>query len=69
MSSSESEAGTLNGSRTIASSAGCAAISSAIRTPAIMLARSSSVVRKLQSTRGFESGIGARSITFPRDAA
>ena len=32
-----------------------------------MLARSSSVVRKLQSTRGFESAIGVRSITLPRD--
>ena len=67
MSSSESEAGTLSGSRSIALSAGCEAISSAIRTPASMLARSSSVVRKLQSTVGFESGIGVRRPTLPRD--
>ena len=66
MSSSESEPGTLNGLRSTAFSAGCSAISSAIRIPAIMLARSSSVVRKLQSTSGFESGSGARSITRPR---
>ncbi len=38
-----------------------------MRTPASMLARSSSVVRKLQSTLGFESAIGVRSMTFPRD--
>ncbi len=67
MSASEAEAGALSGSRSIALSAGWAAISSAIRTPASMLARSSSVVRKLQSTRGFESVIGVRSITLPRD--
>lgn len=32
-----------------------------------MLSRSSSVVRKLQSTFGFESGIGVRSVTVPRE--
>ncbi len=68
MSASESEAGALSVSRSIARSAGCEAISSAIRTPASMLARSSSVVRKLQSTRGLESAIGVRSMTLPREA-
>ena len=66
MSSSESEAGTLNGSFWTACSAGCAATSSAIRVPATKAARSSSVVRKLESTRGFDSAIGVRSITLPR---
>ena len=32
-----------------------------------MLARSSSVVRKLQTTVGFDSGIGVRRPTLPRD--
>ena len=67
MSFSESESGTLSGSRWIVRSAGCEAISSAMRTPATTLARSSSVVRKLQSTVGFESGIGVRRPTFPRE--
>src|SRR5690348_13013329 len=67
MSSSESEAGMLKGSRITAASAGCDAISSAIRVPATKLSLSSSVVRKLQTTRGFELAIGVRSITFPRD--
>ena len=67
MSFSESESGTLSGSRWIARRAGCEAISSAIRTPSSMLARSSSVVRKLQSTVGFESAIGVRRPTLPRD--
>ena len=67
MSSSESEAGTLSGSRSSAFSDGCDAISSAIRTPSSMLARSSSVVRKFVRTVGFESGIGVRSPTLPRD--
>ena len=66
MSASESEPGTLNGARSTAWSAGCAATSSARRVPAMKLARSSSVVRKLQSTHGFESAIGVRSVTFPR---
>ena len=38
-----------------------------MRTPATTLARSSSVVRKLQSTVGFESGIGVRRPTLPRE--
>ena len=67
MSFSESEAGTLSGSRASASSGGWPAISSAIRTPASTLARSSSVVRKLQSTVGFESAIGVRRPTLPRE--
>src|SRR5262249_58733131 len=67
MSRSESEAGTLSASRSTAFNAGWDAISSAIRTPAIMLCRSSSVVRKLQSTRGLEAAIGARSVTVPRE--
>ena len=37
MSSSESDAGTLNGSRSTAFSGGCSAISSAIRTPVIIV--------------------------------
>ena len=66
MSSSESDAGTAERRALHGLQRGCSAISIAIRTPAIMLWRSSSVVRKLQSTRGFESGSGARSITRPR---
>ena len=42
------------------------AISSAIRVPASMLARSSSVVRKLHTTTGLESGRGVRRRTLPR---
>ena len=63
MSASESESGTLNGPRSTAFSAGCEAMSSAIRTPATSRLRSSSSVRKLQSTSGFESAIGVRSFT------
>ena len=66
MSASESESGTLKGARSTPLSAGCAAISSAIRVPAAKLALSSSVVRKLQRTHGFDSAIGVRSVTFPR---
>ena len=65
-SSSDDDSGTLNGARSTAFKGSCAAISSASRIPASMLARSSSVVRKLHRIRGFESGSGARSITRPR---
>jgi hypothetical protein len=65
-SSSESPAGTLKGVRIAFFSGSCSAISSAIRMPASIDRRSSSVVRKLHSTRGLESARGARSITRPR---
>ena len=67
MSASESEAGTLNGSRSTAFSAGCDAISSAIRTPRACSRGPPPSVRKLRSTGGFESGIGVRRPTLPRD--
>ena len=67
MSFSESEAGTLSGSRMSAWSAGREAMSSAILTPSSTLARSSGVVRKLHLTVGFDSGMGVRRPTLPRD--
>ena len=66
MSASESDSGTLYGAFATAFSAGCDAMSSAIRTPAIAARRSSPSVRKLVSTSGLESGIGVRSFTQPR---
>jgi hypothetical protein len=65
----ESDAGTLSGSRAMACERPLRGDLERDPTPARMLARSSSVVRKLHRTVGFESGIGVRRPTLPRESA
>jgi len=64
-SASDSAPRTLNGARATAFSADWRAIASAIRTPASMVWRPSTVLITLHNHPGFESGSGARTINFP----